>query len=239
MYPKQFGKYGGESTGRSQRNDGSMDDTGLEGFDATGYVARGLSGSGHNSGAYRGSQFGLVPAIAAPLISKVAPKISFKTPSDKRAERVLGGVVSAANSGNLNAVAILDTRRNIGIAAERAVWAKGYAQLSSAVLAAYTPNRAAIIAAIPASAQKSPEAAAAWATGTPYTGSKSTIQQISDAVVPVLLDTEAGRELQSAVVKSAVQSNLDTAKASVSDAAGKYWPVLAIGVALLLLKGRR
>lgn len=105
----------------------------------------------------------LAIASAGAQVAKFAG-VSFKTPSEKRAAKVIPGVVSAANAGTMAAVAILDTRRNIGIAKERAEWAKGFAQVSASVLAAYTPNRAKWVDSIPSSAQAGPEAAASYAT---------------------------------------------------------------------------
>lgn len=104
----------------------------------------------------------LAVASAGAQVAKLAG-VSFKTPSEKRARAVIPGIVAAANNGNMAAVAILDTRRGIGIDKEKAEWAKGYSQISSAVLQAYTPNRARYIDAIPASAQAGPEAAASYA----------------------------------------------------------------------------
>lgn len=101
-------------------------------------------------------------AVALPAALKVAKGI-LTTPSEKRAANVIGGVVESANGGNLVAVAVLDARKDIGIAKERAVWAGGFGKVSAAVLASYSPRRNALIAAIPASAQASPEAAAAYA----------------------------------------------------------------------------
>jgi hypothetical protein len=97
--------------------------------------------------------------------------ISFKQPSEKRAAAVLPGVVQSANSGNLLAVGILDTRRSIGISAERAVWAGGFGQVSASVLEVYNrPDvRAKVVGMIPASAQSSPEAAANYATSNRFT----------------------------------------------------------------------
>lgn len=106
----------------------------------------------------------LAVAAAGAQVAKVAG-ISTKTPSEKRARAVIPSVVAAANNGNMSAVAILDTRRNIGIAKERAEWAKGYSQIRPDVLAAYAPNRVKWVDMIPASAQAGPEAAASYALG--------------------------------------------------------------------------
>ncbi len=99
---------------------------------------------------------------AASLISKSPISVSLKTPSETRAARVLPGVVSNANGGNLVGVAILDTRRSIGIAKENEVWAGGYAQVSASVLSDYLPLRSRVIATIPPTAQASPEDAAKY-----------------------------------------------------------------------------
>src|SRR4051812_9803241 len=91
--------------------------------------------------------------------------ISFKTPSEKRARKVMGAVVAAANNGSMKAVAILDTRRTrAGIEKERAEWRNGFAKVSPGIIATYNVNRVAYVNAIPESAQASPEAAAQYAT---------------------------------------------------------------------------
>jgi hypothetical protein len=115
--------------------------------------------------------YGIAPVVVGSIASLATGGrvlgISFKTPSEKRAAKVLGGVVNSANAGNLNAVAILDSRRYIGIAKERAVWSGGFNRVSSSVRAAYDPMAAALKAGIPASAQSGPEAAAQWALSNP------------------------------------------------------------------------
>jgi hypothetical protein len=109
----------------------------------------------------------MIPVVlgAASVVKKlnIAPKVSFATPSEKRAAKVIGPVIASANGGNLRAVAVLDSRRTIGIAKEQRVWGDGFAKVSPDVLAQYLPNRSALIAAIPAGAQSNPEAAAAYA----------------------------------------------------------------------------
>lgn len=101
---------------------------------------------------------GFPVAFAAGAVSSVAKR--FKTPSDKRAKKVLPGVVSAALAGNLLAIKVLDERRSgHGIASERAVWSGGYNQVASArpdLIAAYQKSKA----ELPAVDHKSPESAA-------------------------------------------------------------------------------
>lgn len=102
----------------------------------------------------------------------IATGLSFLTAlgkkgSNARAAAVIPTVVNSANGGNLMAVAILDTRRSIGIAKERAVWANGFSQVHPDVLAAYDPLAARVKAMIPATAQATPEAAAQFAVSNP------------------------------------------------------------------------
>lgn len=108
-------------------------------------------------------QLGLT--VQAPIVGNV--NVSLKKPSEKKARDVIPGVVGSANGGNLSAVAILDTRRNIGIAKERAEWAKGFSQVSQSVLAVYGPIASRVRGSIPVSAQKGPKEAAAWALANP------------------------------------------------------------------------
>lgn len=169
--------------------------------------------------------------VTAPVVGNVG--ISFTTPSEKRAANVIGPVVASANNGNLNAVAILDSRRSLGIVDERAVWAKGFNQVLPAIRAVYDPQRNALVASIPASAQKSPEAAASWALNTTVTQKPTTIQTIADTVVPVLLGTDAGQELQQAVVGAAVK---DKTQQLVSTA--KSWMIpLGLALGFVFLRG--
>lgn len=185
-----------------------------------------------DSGLGRSRRLGL--SIQAPVVGKVG--ISLKTPSEKRAASVIGPVIASANGGNLNAVAILDSRRSIGISVERAVWQKGFDQVLSAVRASYDPQRSALLASIPGSAQVGPEAAAAWALGTVYSAPKTTtIQKVANVVVPALLDTEAGQQIQSAVVSAAVQDQVQTA---AKTAKGWIIPALIVG-GFFFLKGRK
>lgn len=114
------------------------------------------------------SQLGIAPLAIAAKAFSVIPGISFKTPSEKRARKVIPGVVSSANSGNLVAVAVMDNRRRIGgagIAKERAEWQKGFDQVIPAVRAVYDPIASKVLASIP-SGYPGPEAAAQYATQT-------------------------------------------------------------------------
>jgi hypothetical protein len=95
--------------------------------------------------------------------------IHFGASSDSKARSVLPQVVASANTGNLVAVAILDTRRTFGISAERAVWASGYQQVNPGILAGYLPVRDKVIATIPQSAQAGPIEAAAYVAQTRIT----------------------------------------------------------------------
>lgn len=99
---------------------------------------------------------------AAGALSGLSKRL--RTPSEKRAAKVLPGVVSAALAGNLLAVKVLDERRNggahpAGIAKERAVWDKGYNQVLSQrpdLITAYQAARA----TLPVVDHSSPESAA-------------------------------------------------------------------------------
>lgn len=191
---------------------------------------------------YESAGLGLAPMILATalpavksVVSRVVPKVSFATPSGKRASGVVGRVIQAANAGNLNAVAILDSRRNIGIAAERAVWANGFAQVSPAVLSVYAPHRNDLILAIPESAQASPEAAASWALQSPVSVAPSVLQQVADTVVPVLLNSPAGQQIKSAAISAAVKDQA----AQGEDLVKKYALPVGIGLALLLFMRRK
>lgn len=104
-----------------------------------------------------------IAAAGSTVAKKVGLHVSLKTPSEKRAARVVPDIVASANQGNFRAVAILDSRQFIGISKERAVWAHGYAQVAPQIIAAYTPNRSKYIGAIPSTAQAGPEAAASYA----------------------------------------------------------------------------
>lgn len=190
---------------------------------------------GLGSYATRDEGLGVAPIVAG-IATKVFGGISFKTPSEKRAAKVIGPVIAAANQGNLRAVAILDSRRDLGIAKERAVWANGFSKVSPSVLAVYGPQRAAIVAAIPASAKSGPEAAASWALQTAVTPDQTTIQKISDVVVPAFLDTQAGREVKSAVVQSAVSSEAASAAQTVKSSA---LPLVLGAVTAFLLLGKK
>jgi len=179
----------------------------------------------------------LIVATALPSIKKVIGKVgvSFATPSEKRAARVIGPVVQAANAGNLNAVAILDSRRSIGIDKERAVWAQGFSQVTPQVLAVYSPHRSDLIAAIPESAQAGPEAAASWALQSPVSVPPSVLQQVADTVVPAFLNTQAGQQIKAAAVQSAVTSTAQQG----SDLVKQYALPVGIGIALFLFMRRR
>lgn len=175
----------------------------------------------------------LVATVASAGAKKIFGGISFKTPSEVRARRVIPAVVASANQGNLRAVAVLDTRRNIGIARERAEWARGYGQVTPSVLASYQTVQASRSRIdVPASAQSGPEAAATWALQTPVTPQQTAIEKVADVVVPAFLETQAGREVKQAAVESAVQSEVAKAGESLK---GLAIP-LAIGAAFLLFR---
>lgn len=223
------------NAGRYERSDGlSGMDSYPSNLDKLGFVPP------HTLGFVPPHTLGFAPLIATtamPVIKSVASKIhiSFGTPSATRARNVIGPVIQAANAGNLNAVAILDSRRSIGIDSERAVWSNGFAQVSPNVLAVYSPHRADLIAAIPESAQSGPEAAASWALQSPVSVPPSVLQQVADTVVPALLNTQAGQQIKAAAVSAAVKDQA----AQAGDTLKKYAvPAVIIG-AVLLLRGRR
>lgn len=112
----------------------------------------------------------MIPVVAgaAKIISSKI-HISFKTPSEKRAAKVLPGVVAAAMGGNLLAVKVLDTRRFLGIQKERDVWASGYNQVAQArpdLISAYEAHKD----SLGAIDQSGPEAAAASITASAGAG---------------------------------------------------------------------
>lgn len=115
-------------------------------------------------------QLGILPVLAVASVASKLPLASmFKTPSDKRAKKVIGPVIASANSGNLTAVAVMDNRRRVGgagIASERAVWQNGFNQVTGAVRAVYDPIASRILGSIP-SGYKGPEEAAAYALANP------------------------------------------------------------------------
>lgn len=139
------------------------------------------------------SQLGIAPlAIAAKAVS-IIPGISFKTPSEKRARKVIPGVVASANNGNLVAVAVMDNRRRIGgagIAKERAEWQKGFDSVVQSVRAVYDPIANRVLASIP-SGYKGPEEAAQYAT--------QVVKGPSDFAAP-----QAGQPTQQPVVQQPV-----------------------------------
>jgi hypothetical protein len=111
----------------------------------------------------------------------VAKNISLKTPSEARAASVIPDVVKAANAGNMLAVKVLDERRTIGIAAERAEWVKGYAQVTPAMIQKYNTVKS----TLPAADHTGPEAAAGWALGAreQYTYTPSAAERIFSPIL--------------------------------------------------------
>lgn len=99
-----------------------------------------------------------------PVVNKVVPKISFATPSEKRAAGVVGKVVASANAGNLTAAKCIQERVGIGIAKERAVWSGALSQVSAGVLA----NVEKYAGQIPPVDHTSPESAASSALANPF-----------------------------------------------------------------------
>lgn len=131
---------------------------------------------------------GAAVAIAQPILSG----ISFKPSSESRANKVIGGVIQSALTGNLTALKCCDERRGppgpptqVGVAAERAVWAKGYQQIVTTkpeLLTQYNNNKN----KIPPIDHSSPERAAASALANPYS---ATGVQTPTAVVTAATDT--------------------------------------------------
>jgi len=110
--------------------------------------------------------------IPTPIIGS-GIHVSFATPSEKRAAKVLPSVVQSALSGNLTAWRCLDERRFLGIDKERAVWVGGWQQATTQrpdLLALYQANKG----KIPAVNNANPEAAAASVLANPYTGGGNT-----------------------------------------------------------------
>lgn len=143
---------------------------------------------------------GAVTSIASGVTSIASGfGVSFKTPSDKRAAKVLPSVVQSALAGNLTALRCLDERRGppgpptqVGVAAERAVWAGGYSQVVTQrpdLLTLYNANKG----NIPAINHSSPEAAAASALAQPYTGANAGANPATPSSTPAL--AAAGAQL--------------------------------------------
>lgn len=127
---------------------------------------------------------GLPIVFAAGVVGKF--KGRFKTPSEKRARKVIPSLVSAANAGNMRAVAVIDLRRGSGISKERAEWVKAYGQINATVLAAYLPNRSKHIAEIPPSGNITGgtiEGGAEYALNTPVAYEPSAAEQALEPVI--------------------------------------------------------
>jgi hypothetical protein len=71
------------------------------------------------------------PLPAAIALATKIPGLGglLKTPSEKRAAKIVGAVVASAVSGNLTAAKAIDERTSIGIVKERAVWRAAWAQV--------------------------------------------------------------------------------------------------------------
>lgn len=124
---------------------------------------------------------GLPVVYAASFVGGLSKRL--KTPSEKRAAKIVPQILTAANTGNMNAVAILDVRRSIGISKERAVWSAAYNQINPAILAKYAAQRDKVIASIPPGANANPESAAEWALNTPVAYEPSAAEQALEPVV--------------------------------------------------------
>lgn len=127
---------------------------------------------------------GAVTSIASSVGLSI-PGVSFATPSEKRAAKVLPSVVQSALTGNLTAFKCLDERRTIGIAKERAVWVGGYNQVVTQrpdLIAIYNQHKD----KIPALNHSSPEAAAQSALANPYAAPGTTQNTVSAPDKPAL-----------------------------------------------------
>lgn len=80
---------------------------------------------------HRGNPLPAAAALAA--ASKLGLGGLFKTPSEKRAGKVVGAVVASAVNGNLTAAKAILERTEIGISKERAVWRSAWAQVPQKV----------------------------------------------------------------------------------------------------------
>jgi hypothetical protein len=106
-----------------------------------------------------------VPIVAVGGALKVASGVvdivgAFgKTPSEKRAGKVVGGVLSSALQGNLTAVKCIRDRTTFGISAERAVWNTALQQIPRELL----DQAVKYAAQIPAVDHSTPESAASTA----------------------------------------------------------------------------
>jgi hypothetical protein len=158
-------------------------------------------------------------AVGSAVAKKAGVHISLKTPSEKRARKVIPAVVASANSGNMAAVAILDRRRtSAGIQKERNEWEHGYSQIAASVLAKYLPDRAKYLAAIPASAQASPEAAASYATGTQITADSSPLEELAAPIVEAQANAEAS--LREGVAQAIERAGIGGAAAAAKQVRG-------------------
>jgi len=127
---------------------------------------------------------GLPVAFAASFVGGLGKR--FKTPSEKRARKVIPPLVSAANLGNMRAVAVIDVRRGSGISKERAEWVKAYGQINATALAAYAPQRSKLLAEMPTSAGINGgtiEGGAEWALNTPVVYEPSAAEQALEPVI--------------------------------------------------------
>jgi hypothetical protein len=114
----------------------------------------------------RPSGLGALPILAVSAGAGILKGIT-KTPSEKRAAKVLPAVVASAMGGNLTALKAMKDRSTFGISKERAVWLGGYNKVASA-----RPDLVAALAAnlrfIPRIDNSTPESAASSAIANAY-----------------------------------------------------------------------
>lgn len=166
---------------------------------------------------------GLPAAFALGAIGGLSKR--FRTPSDKRAKRVLGGVVSAALDGNLVAIKVLAERRYnppTGIASERAVWQSGYNQVASQrpdLIAAYEKAKP----GLPKIDHSSPEAAAAAVTSGVGLYQPNALELAAQPIVDAATQVDAaGRE---ALAQSAERVGLGGGAALAQQIRGTEGPL--------------
>jgi hypothetical protein len=168
-----------------------------------------------------------IAAAGSTVAKKVGVHVSLKTPSEKRARKVIPAVVASANSGNMAAVAILDSRRTrAGIQKERNEWSHGFDQVAASVLAKYTPDRLKYIAAIPPDAQASPEAAASYATGTTITADSSPLEELAAPLTAAQKNAEAA--LREGLAQTIERAGIGSAAAAAAQVRGQSGPLDAL-----------
>lgn len=152
-----------------------------------------------------------LPAVAGLLGSGLLGKLGgrFRAPSDKRAAKLAGAVVQAANAGNLTAAAGLIERPNFaGIQKEKAVWRAAAAQVAPNIVAA----AARYAQLIPKPDHSSPEAFAASVLAAPIMlADIQAREQAEGATRSAAAERRAAREEAKQATREAQLTSLGTA----------------------------